>query len=144
MDLLRLSRRLSSSTLQKNYPLLQIRRQNTQTRSSPRDKKIEEANPEIKITKETIEKLERLALVNFGNDAGIERLKAAVNFVECLRNFHVDESVEPLYTVLENEKLRLRDDCVTEGNCRDKILKNAAVLEEEYFVAPLGNISRKQ
>lgn len=34
----------------------------------------------------------------------------------------------------------MRDDEVTEGNCRDDVLKNASVTEEEYFVAPPGNI----
>jgi Asp-tRNAAsn/Glu-tRNAGln amidotransferase C subunit len=36
--------------------------------------------------------------------------------------------------------LYLRDDIVTDGNCRKAILANAAVTEEEYFVAPQGNI----
>lgn len=36
--------------------------------------------------------------------------------------------------------LRVREDQVTEGNCREDILKNASVTEEDYFVAPPGNI----
>lgn len=39
-----------------------------------------------------------------------------------------------------NRALRLRDDVVTDGNCRAIILSNAAVTEEDYFVAPTGNI----
>jgi hypothetical protein len=29
---------------------------------------------------------------------------------------------------------------VTEGNCKAEILANAAITEEDYFVAPPGNI----
>jgi len=36
--------------------------------------------------------------------------------------------------------LHLRDDVVTDGNCRKAVLANAVVTEEEYFVAPQGNI----
>lgn len=36
--------------------------------------------------------------------------------------------------------LRVREDQVTEGNCKEDILKNASVTEEDYFVAPPGNI----
>jgi Glu-tRNAGln amidotransferase C subunit. len=34
----------------------------------------------------------------------------------------------------------LREDQVTDGNCRTEVMANAAVTEEEYFVAPPGNI----
>jgi aspartyl-tRNA(Asn)/glutamyl-tRNA(Gln) amidotransferase subunit C len=36
--------------------------------------------------------------------------------------------------------LALRDDVVKEGNNKIMVLKNAKVTEEEYFVAPPGNI----
>lgn len=36
--------------------------------------------------------------------------------------------------------LTLREDKVTQGNCQADILKNAVLKEEEYFVAPPGNI----
>ena len=53
-------------------------------------------------------------------------------------------NVEPLYTVLENHPLELREDEVTEGGIREDIIKNAKVTEEEYFVAPPGNIPLEQ
>ena len=53
-------------------------------------------------------------------------------------------NVEPLYTVLESYPLRLRSDEVTDGNIQSEILKNALVKEEEYFVAPPGNIPLEQ
>lgn len=36
--------------------------------------------------------------------------------------------------------LYLRDDQVSEGNCRKSIIGSAKCTEEEYFVAPPGNI----
>ena len=62
-------------------------------------------------------------------------------YVLNLVSFQVDtESVEPLFTLLEDEALRVREDEVTEGDDRRAILSNAAVTEEDYFVAPPGNI----
>lgn len=40
--------------------------------------------------------------------------------------------------------LRLREDNVTDGDVRDKILMNAKKINEEYFVAPPGNIPLEQ
>ncbi|XP_014205350.1 glutamyl-tRNA(Gln) amidotransferase subunit C, mitochondrial [Copidosoma floridanum] len=97
---------------------------------------------DIKIDKKTIAKLERISLVDFDNEGGIQRLEAAIRFAQKLREVRLDPSVRPMYSVLENEKLELREDRVTEGNCREEILKNAKVLEDEYFVAPPGNIPK--
>ncbi|XP_034950361.1 glutamyl-tRNA(Gln) amidotransferase subunit C, mitochondrial [Chelonus insularis] len=97
-----------------------------------------------KIDKKTILKLERLALVGFGDEAGIKRLEAAIKFTEPLKTLRVNDSVKPMYNILENENLRLREDKVTEGDCRKKILKNATITEEEYFVAPPRNIPLEQ
>ena len=99
------------------------------------------AKSDIKIDKKIIAKLEKVSLVDFDNEAGIRRLEAAICFAQKLREVKIDESVKPMYSVLENEILQLREDKVTEGNCREKILKNAQVLEDEYFVAP-SNISK--
>lgn len=45
-----------------------------------------------------------------------------------------------MYTVLENEKQKLREDIPFTKNTQEDILSNAAVTEEGYFVAPPGNI----
>lgn len=42
------------------------------------------------------------------------------------------------YIIFRN--LRLRNDVVTDGYCYQDILRNAIVKEENYFVAPPGNI----
>lgn len=36
--------------------------------------------------------------------------------------------------------LQVRADEITEGDCKDTVLCNAALTEEDYFVAPPGNI----
>ncbi|XP_046572779.1 glutamyl-tRNA(Gln) amidotransferase subunit C, mitochondrial-like [Haliotis rubra] len=96
--------------------------------------------PEVpKISKELVEQLERLSLVEFTNEEGIACLSAAIQSANILYMVNTD-GVEPLDTVLENRELYLRNDDVTDGNCRDDILSNAVKTEEEYFVAPPGNI----
>ncbi|KAG8247647.1 hypothetical protein J6590_056430 [Homalodisca vitripennis] len=92
-----------------------------------------------KIDFDTINHLERLSLVNFGNVKGIEILESSIAFANQL--FKIDTTgVKPLTTVLENRILALRDDVVTEGGCRKTVMANAKLVEEEYFVAPPGNI----
>ena len=44
-------------------------------------------------------------------------------------------SVEPMTTVIHNQ-LRLRDDVVTDGGVRDKVLANAPVAEHGFFAVP--------
>ena len=44
-------------------------------------------------------------------------------------------SVEPMTTVIHN-RLRLRDDIVTDGGVRDKVLANAPVAEHGFFAVP--------
>ncbi|KAK0096872.1 hypothetical protein PV326_004038 [Microctonus aethiopoides] len=96
---------------------------------------------EIKISKETIAKLERLSLVDFGNEAGIKRLEAAIKFAEKIKNFPIDDSVKPLYTVLEKESLRMRDDEVTEGNCH--LGSGFLNLDRGFLFGPQGKLLRR-
>ncbi len=91
------------------------------------------------VDEKTIQRLERLALVDFNNTAGIQQLSEAIRLADQIRV--VDTAgVEPMASVLEDRTLYLRDDDVTEGNCAEEILGNAAKTCEEYFVAPPGNI----
>jgi len=92
-----------------------------------------------KIDADTIALLERLSLVDCANKQGIETLEAAIEFANQIQLVNTS-GVEPLVTVLEDIPLRLREDIVTVGNCKEKILKNATITEEDYFVAPPGNI----
>jgi aspartyl-tRNA(Asn)/glutamyl-tRNA(Gln) amidotransferase subunit C len=81
-----------------------------------------------------IANLARIAM----SEAEIERLVPELNnilgWVEQLGEVDT-EGVEPLATVVE-QKLRLRDDEVTDGNCRDDILANAPEAEHGFFAVP--------
>ncbi|OXB69546.1 UNVERIFIED_CONTAM: hypothetical protein H355_003370 [Colinus virginianus] len=86
------------------------------------------------VTVEVLERLEHLALVDFRDAEGVERLRDAVRFAERLREVDT-EGIEPMDSVLED-----RADEVTEGNCAAELLKNAGEKVEEYFVAPPGTV----
>ena len=87
----------------------------------------------------TIEHLERISLVDFANVEGIERLEQAIELADVIRTVDT-EGVDPMYSVLENETLYLREDIAQEPDCRRELLKLATVTEEDYYVAPQGNI----
>ncbi|XP_013788786.1 glutamyl-tRNA(Gln) amidotransferase subunit C, mitochondrial-like [Limulus polyphemus] len=94
---------------------------------------------QTKIDRQTIEHLERLALVDFANQAGIRSLEEAIEFADQLSAVDT-EGVEPMITVLEDRTLYLQDDVVTEGSCKSEVMRNAVKTEESYFVSPPGNI----
>ncbi|XP_077150585.1 glutamyl-tRNA(Gln) amidotransferase subunit C, mitochondrial [Ranitomeya variabilis] len=91
------------------------------------------------VSTDVIDHLERLALVDFRNQEGVERLASAIHFASQLHNVNT-EGVEPLSSVLEDRTLYMRNDTVTAGNCTDQLLENAKTVVEDYFVAPPGNI----
>ena len=81
-----------------------------------------------------IAKLARIAM----SDEEIERLVPELNnilgWVEQLGEVNTD-GIEPLTAVIDQE-LRLRDDEVTDGNCRDAVLANAPGAEHGFFAVP--------
>ncbi|XP_055862039.1 glutamyl-tRNA(Gln) amidotransferase subunit C, mitochondrial-like isoform X2 [Biomphalaria glabrata] len=90
-----------------------------------------------------IEQLERLSLVEFNNEQGYISLQKSVQSADLLQAVDTT-NVEPLASVLEDRALWLREDKVTEGNQLKEILSNATKVEENYFVAPPGNIPMKK
>ncbi|XP_068937494.1 glutamyl-tRNA(Gln) amidotransferase subunit C, mitochondrial [Petaurus breviceps papuanus] len=96
--------------------------------------------PGGRVSTELIEHLERLALVDFRNREGVERLQAAIEFAGQLRAVDTD-GVAPMESVLEDRCLYLRTDDVVEGGCVEELLQNSGRTVEEYFVAPPGNIT---
>ncbi|NXS25052.1 GATC amidotransferase, partial [Mystacornis crossleyi] len=93
-----------------------------------------------KVSVEVLGHLEHLALVDFRDSEGVERLQKAIQFADQLHEVNTD-GVEPMDSVLEDRWcLYLREDDVTEGNCTKELLENAREKVEEYFVAPPGNI----
>ena len=81
-----------------------------------------------------IAKLARIAM----SDEEIERLAPELNnilgWVEQLGEVDT-EGVEPLTAVID-QKLRLRDDVVTDGNIRDEVLANAPEAQHGFFAVP--------
>jgi aspartyl-tRNA(Asn)/glutamyl-tRNA(Gln) amidotransferase subunit C len=81
-----------------------------------------------------IAKLARIAMT----DEEIERLAPELNnilgWVEQLGEVKTD-GVEPLTAVID-QKLRLRDDEVTDGNIRDEVLANAPETQHGFFAVP--------
>ncbi|KAM9810661.1 glutamyl-tRNA(Gln) amidotransferase subunit C, mitochondrial [Neosynchiropus ocellatus] len=95
--------------------------------------------PATRVPADLVDKLERLALVDFRTKQGVECLEKAIRFVDQLHV--VDTSgVEPMDSVLEDRSLRLRDDAVIEGDLAARLLQLSTQTVEEYFVAPPGNI----
>ncbi|GAA4763723.1 Asp-tRNA(Asn)/Glu-tRNA(Gln) amidotransferase subunit GatC [Stakelama sediminis] len=91
----------------------------------------------MSVDKATVERIANLARIAL-SDEEIERLAPELDnilgWVEQLGE--VDTSnVEPMTAVIPN-KLRLRDDIVTEGNQRDAVLANAPQAEHGFFAVP--------
>jgi len=96
------------------------------------------------IDEATIKRIEKLALVGFDYKQSKRVLEEAIAFAERLRTARIDETVRPMYSTLENDYIHLRDDVARHDVDRREILRNAAVLEEEYFVAPLATNKEKE
>jgi aspartyl-tRNA(Asn)/glutamyl-tRNA(Gln) amidotransferase subunit C len=81
-----------------------------------------------------IAKLARIAM----SEAELERLgpelNAIIGWVEQLAQVNTD-GVEPLTAVI-HQKLRLRDDAVTDGDIRDQVLANAPEAQHGFFAVP--------
>jgi aspartyl-tRNA(Asn)/glutamyl-tRNA(Gln) amidotransferase subunit C len=91
----------------------------------------------MSVSSEQVRHIANLARIAMSDDE-IERLVPELNnilgWVEQLGEVDTD-GVEPLATVID-QKMRLRDDKVTEGDCRDEILANAPDAEHGFFAVP--------
>ena len=89
------------------------------------------------VSTEQVRHIARLARIAM-SDEEIERLAPELNnilgWVEQLGEVNTD-GVEPLATVID-QRLRLRDDVVTDGNIRDEILANAPEAQHGFFAVP--------
>jgi aspartyl-tRNA(Asn)/glutamyl-tRNA(Gln) amidotransferase subunit C len=81
-----------------------------------------------------IAKLARIAMSEEELERLVPELNNILRWVEQLREVDTD-GVEPLATVIDL-KQRLRDDVVTDGGIRDKILANAPLAEHGFFAVP--------
>ena len=91
----------------------------------------------MSVTPDQVRHIARLARIAM-NDQEIAALAPELNnilgWVEQLGEVDT-EGVEPLTAVID-QKLRLRDDVVTDGDCRDAVLANAPAAEHGFFAVP--------
>jgi aspartyl-tRNA(Asn)/glutamyl-tRNA(Gln) amidotransferase subunit C len=81
-----------------------------------------------------IAKLARIAVSDEEVEALAPELNNILGWVEQLQEVDV-EGVEPMTAVIPN-KLRLRDDVVTDGGKCDDVLANAPAAEHGFFAVP--------
>ena len=91
----------------------------------------------MSVTADTVRHVAKLARIAM-SDAEIEQLVPELNqilgWVDQLAEVDTD-GVEPLTAVIDL-KLRLRDDVVTDGDVRDKVLANAPDAQHGFFAVP--------
>jgi aspartyl-tRNA(Asn)/glutamyl-tRNA(Gln) amidotransferase subunit C len=81
-----------------------------------------------------IAKLARIAMSDAEINALVPELNNILGWVEQLSEVNTD-GVEPLTAVID-QKLRLRDDVITEGDIRDEVLANAPEAQHGFFAVP--------
>ena len=81
-----------------------------------------------------VAKLARLAISEEEIARMVPELNNILGWVEQLGEVDTD-GVEPLTAVIDNQ-LRLRDDVVNDGDCRDDILANAPDAQHGFFAVP--------
>jgi aspartyl-tRNA(Asn)/glutamyl-tRNA(Gln) amidotransferase subunit C len=91
----------------------------------------------MSVDEATVRHIARLARIAV-SDAEVKALSPELNnilgWVEQLQEVDVD-GIEPMTAVIPNA-LRLRDDVVTDGGIRDKVLANAPAAEHGFFAVP--------
>jgi aspartyl-tRNA(Asn)/glutamyl-tRNA(Gln) amidotransferase subunit C len=91
----------------------------------------------MSVTPEQVRHIARLARIAMSDEeiaALAPELNNILGWVEQLSEVDT-EGVEPLTAVID-QKLRLRDDKVTDGDCRDAVLANAPATEHGFFAVP--------
>jgi aspartyl-tRNA(Asn)/glutamyl-tRNA(Gln) amidotransferase subunit C len=81
-----------------------------------------------------IAKLARIGMDDAEIEAMVPELNNILGWVEQLSEVDTD-GVEPLTAVID-QKLRLRDDVVNDGNIRDEVLANAPDAQHGFFAVP--------
>ncbi len=86
------------------------------------------------ITVRKIASLARIAMTDAEVEAMAPELNNILGWIEQLGEVDT-AAVEPMTPVIPN-RLRLREDAVTDGNVRDAVLKNAPQAEHGFFAVP--------
>ena len=91
----------------------------------------------MSVTPEQVRHIAKLARIAMSDEelarVGPE-LNAIIGWVEQLAEVDTD-GVEPLTAVID-QKLRLREDAVTDGDIRDQVLANAPEAQHGFFAVP--------
>jgi len=87
-----------------------------------------------KDTVRSIARLARLALDDARAESMVGELNGILTWVEQLKEVNVD-GVPPLTSVVA-QKLKMRQDVVTDGDNADALMANAPGGEDHYFVVP--------
>lgn len=85
-------------------------------------------------TVKKIASLSRISVTDAEAEAMVPEFNNILGWVEQLGEVDVT-GVEPMTAVIPNHQ-RLRDDVVTDGNVRDKVLANAPQAEHGFFAVP--------
>ncbi|RVT39829.1 Asp-tRNA(Asn)/Glu-tRNA(Gln) amidotransferase subunit GatC [Sphingobium algorifonticola] len=85
-------------------------------------------------TVKKIASLARISVTDGDAQAMVPELNNILGWVEQLGEVDVS-GIEPMTAVIPNTS-RLRDDVVTDGNVRDKVLANAPQAEQGFFAVP--------
>ena len=91
----------------------------------------------MSVDKETVQrmaKLARIALDETQTAAMEQELNALLSWVEQLQDVDV-EGIAPMTSVVE-QRLKMRDDVVTDGGYAEDLMKNAPQAEAHFFVVP--------
>ena len=91
----------------------------------------------MSVSNEQVRHIARLARIAMSDEeiARLEpELNAIIGWVEQLAEVNTD-GIEPLTAVID-QKLRLREDEVTAGDCRDEVLANAPAAQHGFFAVP--------
>jgi aspartyl-tRNA(Asn)/glutamyl-tRNA(Gln) amidotransferase subunit C len=91
----------------------------------------------MSLDKETIKNIANLARIKVPDDNldhQTKELSSIMDWVEQLNSVNTD-GVEPLASVID-VTLPLREDKITDGDCRNKILANGPEVEDGYFAVP--------
>lgn len=91
----------------------------------------------MSVDKDTVNKIARLSRIAISDeeaDKMVGELNGILAWVEQLGEVDVT-GVEPMTAVIPNH-LRLRDDVVTDGDVREKVLANAPAREGSFFGVP--------
>ena len=91
----------------------------------------------MSLDKETIKNIANLARIKVPDDNLdhlTKELSSIMDWVEQLNGVNTD-GVEPLASVID-VTLPLREDKITDGDCRNKILANGPEVEDGYFAVP--------